>query len=92
MNEAPPPSRADLHTVHAATTGFLNASSDPIPRVSPLTRLSAEAINLLRADGTAIWERLIAAVVPFKGAPELFTDLPRGAGANGKPSSPSTPR
>ena len=38
-------------------------------------RLSAETIDLLRADGTAIREHLITAVVPFEDAPELFTDL-----------------
>ena len=38
-------------------------------------RLSAETIDLLRADGTAIREHLITAVVPFEDAPELFADL-----------------
>jgi len=38
-------------------------------------RLSAETIGLLRAEGTAIREHLITAVVPFKEAPELFADL-----------------
>ena len=38
-------------------------------------RLSAETIDLLRADGTAIREHLITAVVPFEDAPELFTSL-----------------
>ena len=38
-------------------------------------RLSAETIELLRADGTAIREHLITAVVPFEDAPELFANL-----------------
>ena len=38
-------------------------------------RLSAETIDLLRADGSAIREHLITAVVPFEDAPELFADL-----------------
>jgi NADPH:quinone reductase-like Zn-dependent oxidoreductase len=38
-------------------------------------RLSAETIDLLRADGTAIREHVITAVVPFGDAPELFADL-----------------
>ena len=38
-------------------------------------RLSAETIDLLRADGTAIREHLITAVVPFEDAPDLFADL-----------------
>src|SRR6185437_10961010 len=38
-------------------------------------RLSAETIDLLRADGTAIRKHLVTAVVPFEDAPELFTDL-----------------
>jgi hypothetical protein len=50
-------------------------------------RLSAETIDLLRADGTAIREHLITAVVPFEDAPELFTDLAARAGTNCKPSS-----
>jgi threonine dehydrogenase-like Zn-dependent dehydrogenase len=41
-------------------------------------RLSAEMIGLLRADGTAIREHLITAVVPFADAPELFADLAAG--------------
>ena len=38
-------------------------------------RLSAETIDLLRADGTVIREHLITTVVPFEDAPELFADL-----------------
>jgi NADPH:quinone reductase-like Zn-dependent oxidoreductase len=38
-------------------------------------RLSAETIGLLRADGAAIREHLITAVVPFEEAPEFFADL-----------------
>jgi len=38
-------------------------------------RLSAETIDLLRADGTAIREHLITAVVPFEDAPELLAGL-----------------
>ena len=38
-------------------------------------RLSADTIDLLRADGTAIREHLVTAVVPFEDAPELFADL-----------------
>ena len=38
-------------------------------------RLSAETIDLLCADGTAIREHLITAVVPFENAPELFANL-----------------
>ncbi|HEX3310181.1 MAG TPA: hypothetical protein VHS32_28335, partial [Streptosporangiaceae bacterium] len=38
-------------------------------------RLCAETIDLLRADGAAIREHLITAVVPFEDAPELFADL-----------------
>ena len=41
-------------------------------------RLSAETIGLLRADGTAIREHLITAVVPFGDAPELFAGLAAG--------------
>jgi threonine dehydrogenase-like Zn-dependent dehydrogenase len=38
-------------------------------------RLSAETIDLLRTDGTAIRKHLITAVVPFENAPQLFADL-----------------
>jgi len=38
-------------------------------------RLSAETIGLLRAEGTAIREHLITAVVPFEEAPEFFAAL-----------------
>ena len=38
-------------------------------------RLSAETIDLLRADGTAIREHLVTAVVPFENAAELFANL-----------------
>jgi NADPH:quinone reductase-like Zn-dependent oxidoreductase len=38
-------------------------------------RLSAETINLLRADGTAIREHLVTAIIPFKDAPEFFASL-----------------
>ena len=38
-------------------------------------RLSAETIDLLRADGTAIRKHLVTAVVPFTDAPDLFADL-----------------
>jgi threonine dehydrogenase-like Zn-dependent dehydrogenase len=38
-------------------------------------RLSAETAGLLLADGTAIREHLITAVVPFEDAPGLFADL-----------------
>jgi threonine dehydrogenase-like Zn-dependent dehydrogenase len=38
-------------------------------------RLSAETIDLLRADGTAIREHLVTAVVPFEDAAELFANL-----------------
>jgi len=38
-------------------------------------RLSAETIDLLRADGTAIRQHLITAVIPFEGGPEFFADL-----------------
>ena len=38
-------------------------------------RLSAETIDLLRADGAAIREHVITAVVPFEDAPALFADL-----------------
>ena len=38
-------------------------------------RLSAETIDLLRADGPAIREHLVTAVVPFDDAPGLLTDL-----------------
>jgi Zinc-binding dehydrogenase len=38
-------------------------------------RLSAETIDLLRADGKAIREHLVTAIVPFEDAPELFADL-----------------
>ena len=41
-------------------------------------RLSAETIGLLRADGTAIREHLITAIVPFEDAPELFAGLATG--------------
>ena len=41
-------------------------------------RLSAETIDLLIAEGKAIREHLITAVVPFEGAPELLTDLAMG--------------
>jgi threonine dehydrogenase-like Zn-dependent dehydrogenase len=41
-------------------------------------RLSAETIGLLRADGTAIREHLITAVVPFGDAPELLASLAAG--------------
>jgi hypothetical protein len=38
-------------------------------------RLSAETIDLLRAEGAAIREHLVTAVVPFADGPELLTDL-----------------
>jgi threonine dehydrogenase-like Zn-dependent dehydrogenase len=38
-------------------------------------RLSDETIHLLRADGTAIREHMITAVVPLGDAPELFASL-----------------
>jgi NADPH:quinone reductase-like Zn-dependent oxidoreductase len=38
-------------------------------------RLSAETIGLLRADGAAIRQHLVTAVVPFGDAPGLFADL-----------------
>jgi NADPH:quinone reductase-like Zn-dependent oxidoreductase len=38
-------------------------------------RLSAETIDFLRADGAAIREHLVTAIVPFGHAPELLTDL-----------------
>jgi NADPH:quinone reductase-like Zn-dependent oxidoreductase len=38
-------------------------------------RLSAETIDLLRADGDAIRKHLISAVVPFAEAPALLLDL-----------------
>lgn len=38
-------------------------------------RLSAETIDLLRADGAAIRDHLITAVIPFGSALELFADL-----------------
>jgi threonine dehydrogenase-like Zn-dependent dehydrogenase len=38
-------------------------------------RLSAETIRLLRADGMAIREHLVTALVPFEDAPQLFGDL-----------------
>jgi threonine dehydrogenase-like Zn-dependent dehydrogenase len=38
-------------------------------------RLSAETIDLLRADGATIRDHLITAVVPFGSAPGLFADL-----------------
>jgi hypothetical protein len=41
-------------------------------------RLSAETISFLRADGTAIREHLITAVVPFADAPELLAGLATG--------------
>ena len=41
-------------------------------------RLSAETIDLLRADGTAIREHLVTAVIPFQDAPEFFANLAAG--------------
>jgi NADPH:quinone reductase-like Zn-dependent oxidoreductase len=41
-------------------------------------RLSAEAIELLMADGTAIRKHLVTAVVPFGDGPQLLTDLAVG--------------
>jgi hypothetical protein len=41
-------------------------------------RLSAETIDLLRADGTAIREHLVTAVIPFENAPEFFANLATG--------------
>jgi threonine dehydrogenase-like Zn-dependent dehydrogenase len=41
-------------------------------------RLSAETIDFLRADGKAISEHLVTAVVPFDEAPELLTGLAEG--------------
>ncbi|PZG21951.1 zinc-binding alcohol dehydrogenase [Micromonospora craterilacus] len=41
-------------------------------------RLSAETIDLLRADGAAIRTHLVSAVVPFAQAPALFADLAAG--------------
>ena len=38
-------------------------------------RLSAETIDLLRADGQAIRQHLVTAVIPFEDAPALFADL-----------------
>jgi threonine dehydrogenase-like Zn-dependent dehydrogenase len=38
-------------------------------------RLSAETIRLLHADGMAIREHLVTALVPFEDAPQLFGDL-----------------
>ncbi|TDC27886.1 zinc-binding alcohol dehydrogenase [Micromonospora sp. 15K316] len=38
-------------------------------------RLSAETIDLLRADGDVIRKHLVTAVVPFDEAPALLTDL-----------------
>jgi hypothetical protein len=38
-------------------------------------RLSAETIDLLRADGTAIRKHLVTAVVPFENAAALFANL-----------------
>jgi threonine dehydrogenase-like Zn-dependent dehydrogenase len=38
-------------------------------------RLSAETIDLLRADGPAIREHLITAIIPFTDAPQFFADL-----------------
>jgi threonine dehydrogenase-like Zn-dependent dehydrogenase len=38
-------------------------------------RLSAETINLLRADGAAIREHLVTAIIPFEDAPEFFANL-----------------
>jgi hypothetical protein len=38
-------------------------------------RLSAETIDLLRAEGAAIREHLVTAVIPFADAPGLLTDL-----------------
>ena len=41
-------------------------------------RLSAETIAFLQADGPAIREHLVTAVVPFRDAPRLLTDLAAG--------------
>jgi hypothetical protein len=41
-------------------------------------RLSAETIDLLMADGTAIRKHLVTAVVPFGNGPQLLTDLATG--------------
>ena len=38
-------------------------------------RLSAETINLLRADGTAIRKHLVTAMIPFEDAPEFLANL-----------------
>jgi threonine dehydrogenase-like Zn-dependent dehydrogenase len=43
-------------------------------------RLSAETIDLLRADGTAIREHLVTAVIPFQDAPEFLANLATGRG------------
>ena len=43
-------------------------------------RLSAETIDLLRADGTAIRKHLVTAVVPFENAAELFANLAAARG------------
>jgi threonine dehydrogenase-like Zn-dependent dehydrogenase len=41
-------------------------------------RLSAETIDLLHADGTAIRKHLVTAVIPFQDAPEFFANLATG--------------
>ena len=38
-------------------------------------RLSAETINLLRADGAAIRKHLVTAMIPFEDAPEFLANL-----------------
>lgn len=41
-------------------------------------RLSAETVELLRADGAAARKHLVSAVVPFGDAPQLLADLAAG--------------
>jgi threonine dehydrogenase-like Zn-dependent dehydrogenase len=64
---------------HHNGLGIRCAQIGRVPRgLSPAwdrERLSAETIDLLRADGPAIREHLVTAMVPFENAPELLTDL-----------------
>ena len=67
---------------HHNSLGLRCAQIGRVPRGLAHTwdreRLSAETIDLLHADGTAIREHLVTAVIPFENAPEFFANLVTG--------------